>query len=93
MPALLQTIASPPAVGPVISQERIEAIDILRGVAILGILIVNMHLRGFSLPEGLLPHELWPNVVDRTVETLISRPSKRPGAFASSTPSQRARRQ
>ncbi len=36
--------------GPVLRQERIEAIDILRGVAILGILIVNMGL--FSLPEG-----------------------------------------
>jgi uncharacterized protein len=37
-------------IGPVLRQERIEAIDILRGVAILGILIVNMSL--FSLPEG-----------------------------------------
>jgi uncharacterized protein len=57
--------------GPVLGQERIEAIDILRGVAILGILIVNMSMRGFSLPEGLPAHELWPNMVDRTVETLI----------------------
>jgi len=38
-------------VRPVLRQERIEAIDILRGVAILGILIVNMGL--FSQPEGL----------------------------------------
>jgi uncharacterized protein len=37
-------------IGPVLRQERVEAIDILRGVAILGILIVNMSL--FSLPEG-----------------------------------------
>ena len=36
---------------PVRRQERIEAIDILRGVAILGILLVNMGL--FSRPEGL----------------------------------------
>jgi len=35
----------------VLRQERIEAIDILRGMAILGILIVNMQL--FSMPEGL----------------------------------------
>lgn len=41
---------APPAIGPVLRQERIEAIDILRGVAILGILIVNMGL--FSSPEG-----------------------------------------
>src|SRR5262249_34158482 len=50
-------------------QERIEAIDILRGVAILGILLVNMGL--FSLPEDLPAHQLWPNAVDRTVERLI----------------------
>ena len=37
-------------IGPVLRQERIEAIDVLRGVAILGILIVNMGL--FSLPES-----------------------------------------
>ena len=36
---------------PVLRQERIEAIDILRGVSILGILLVNMGL--FSRPEGL----------------------------------------
>lgn len=59
-------------IGPILPQERLEAIDILRGVAILGILIVNMTLRGFSLPDGLPAHELWPNVVDRTVETLIT---------------------
>jgi len=47
--------------GPVLRQERIEAIDILRGVAILGILIVNMRL--FSMPEGL--------PVAGTVERLI----------------------
>src|SRR6266481_4023664 len=69
MPALPHTVASPPVIGPVPGQERIEAIDILRGVAILGILIVNMGL--FSLPEDLPAHQLWPNVVDRTAEKLI----------------------
>lgn len=71
MSALPHAIASPLAIGPVPRQERIETIDILRGVAILGILIVNLSMRGFSLPEGLPAHELWPNMVDRTVETLI----------------------
>ncbi len=61
--------ASPPVVGPVSGQERIEAIDILRGVAILGILILNMGL--FSMPEDAPVRELAPNAVDRAVETLI----------------------
>jgi uncharacterized protein len=69
--ALSKTIASSPVIGPVRHEQRIETIDILRGVAILGILIVNMTMRGFSLPEGLPAHELWPNMIDRTVETLI----------------------
>ena len=56
-------------VGPVSGQERIEAIDILRGVAILGILILNMGL--FSMPEDAPVRELAPNAVDRAVETLI----------------------
>lgn len=66
---LPHTIASPPAIGPVLRQERIEAIDVLRGVAILGILIVNMGL--FSQPENLPAHQLWPNALDGTVEMLI----------------------
>src|SRR5438128_144929 len=69
MSALPHTIASPPVIGPVLRQERIEAIDILRGVAILGILIVNMG--GFSLPEDLPAQQLWPTMVDGTVEKLI----------------------
>src|SRR5437773_6973874 len=48
-------------IGPVLRQERLAALDILRGVAILGILIVNMQL--FSTPEGL--------PVDGTAERLI----------------------
>jgi uncharacterized protein len=69
MPGSPRPATSPPVIGPVPGQERIEAIDILRGVAIMGILIVNMGL--FSLPEGPRARELWPNVVDGTVERLI----------------------
>src|SRR5574341_793407 len=60
------TTASPPAIISVPGQERIEVLDILRGVAILGILVVNMGL--FSLPEG--PAGLWPTPVDGTVNRL-----------------------
>ena len=47
--------------GAVHRQERIEAIDILRGVAILGVLIVNMQL--FSMPEGVPVH----GIADRLI--------------------------
>ena len=69
MSAMPQTIEAAPAMKPVLGQERIEVIDILRGLAIFGILVVNMG--GFSLPENLPTHQLWPNVVDRSVEKLI----------------------
>ena len=69
MSGLPHTVPSPPVMGPILGQERIATLDILRGVAILGILIVNMGL--FSLPEGLPAHQLWPNAVDETVERLI----------------------
>ena len=52
---------TPAAIGPVLGQERIDAIDILRGVAILGILIVNM---------GLFSHGETPparGIVDRLI--------------------------
>ena len=55
------TAVARPALGPVPGQERIAAIDVLRGVAILGILVVNMGL--FSRPEGV--------TVDGTAERLI----------------------
>jgi len=67
--ALSHTSESPPALGPVAGRERIEVIDILRGVAVLGILMVNMGC--FSLPDGLPGHQLWPSMVERTVEKLI----------------------
>jgi len=58
---LTTTALSQPVIGPVLRQERIAAVDILRGVAILGILIVNMGL--FSSPAGLPAHQVWANAV------------------------------
>lgn len=61
----VSTLTESPAIGPALGQERIEAVDILRGVAILGILIVNMGL--FSSP-GDPPAQ---TAVDGTVDRLI----------------------
>ncbi len=61
--------AAPPAMGPALGRERIAAIDILRGAAILGILVVNMGL--FSMPEGVPVHQLWPHAVDGAADKLI----------------------
>lgn len=57
-----------PALGPVREQDRIEAIDVLRGVAILGILVVNMGL--FSMPE-VRGAQSWPGVADTVAQRLI----------------------
>ena len=39
-----------PAVGPVTASERISSLDTLRGVAVLGILMMN--IAGFALPQA-----------------------------------------
>lgn len=59
------------AAGPITAQERIEVLDVLRGFALLGILVVNMHF--FSLPFtsfALEPHG-FPGLADRVSEWLI----------------------
>ena len=59
---------SKPTIGPVRPKERIEVIDILRGWAIFGILVVNMMVFAADyLPEA----ELWPGLADRTADSLI----------------------
>ncbi len=56
---------------PVREKERIAILDILRGFAILGILVVNM--RWFNTPVGILTSELslWDRSVDQAVKFLV----------------------
>jgi len=52
------------------TRERIGAVDIMRGVAIFGILLVNM--RDFNSPlQYLQPGSWWNHPLDRTTEAVI----------------------
>jgi uncharacterized protein len=63
--------AAPEPIGPVPGEERITAIDCLRGAALLGILIANM--RGFNAPlwAYFQPHLVWTWGPDRAAQALV----------------------
>ncbi len=56
---------------PVPFRERIPEIDILRGVALAGIIVANM--RGYHAPAEIysLPHLLWTSPWDRVTQAVI----------------------
>jgi uncharacterized protein len=56
------------ALSPVASPERVELIDILRGFALFGILLVNMQMFGAPLQLWFSQIEWWPGPLDRAVE-------------------------
>jgi uncharacterized protein len=58
-----------PVIGPVRPKERIEVIDILRGWAIFGMLVVNMSL---DLGWDFLFEERWTGTADLVVVHLVS---------------------
>jgi uncharacterized protein len=58
-----------PVMGPTRPRERIEVLDILRGWAIFGMLVVNMSL---DLGWAFLFAEQWPGTADRVVVHLVS---------------------
>ncbi len=57
--------------GPTPLAERLEVVDILRGVAIFGILLVNMELFSTPIYQTGIASRLWPGWADRTVDWLI----------------------
>lgn len=61
-------INTAPHLGPVTPEKRISTIDILRGVAIFGILVVNVTL---DVPWHFLLGKLWPGPADWLAKGLI----------------------
>ena len=74
-PAVTESIPPPPPpvepLAPVAASERVEIIDILRGMALFGILAANM--RGFAGPALTYfePHLYWTALHDRIAQAFI----------------------
>jgi len=66
-----RTARSAGETGPTGLNERIEILDILRGFAILGILVVNFEGYGFSTFFGAGITDRWPGFGDHFAESLI----------------------
>ena len=57
---------------PTLSQDRIATLDILRGFAIFGILIVNMMWFNSPLPSLISDNSIWTSPTDQTTKFLIT---------------------
>lgn len=70
LPAENTAVVSEP-LSPTTSKERIQAIDILRGLALFGILGAN--IRGFSGPAQVYfePQHYWPGFADRIAQAFV----------------------
>lgn len=75
-PVAVETPPPPPPapepLAPVAASERVEIIDIIRGLALFGILAAN--IRGFAGPAVtyLMPHLYWPAFHDRLAQAFIT---------------------
>jgi len=58
IPPVIETTA-PPALQPVGTAERIQALDVLRGFALLGILVVNVELFGWPMYQMFMGPRVW----------------------------------
>ncbi len=61
----------PQLLGPVSERERVEIIDIVRGLALFGILAAN--IRGFAGPPAIYfdPSRFWPGLADRVAQAFV----------------------
>ncbi len=58
---------APSVIAPVAAPERLHAVDLLRGWALLGILTVNIQFFAWPLSYMFAPHE-WGNALDNAVD-------------------------
>jgi uncharacterized protein len=66
-----ETARAQEAPGPVTANERVHAADVLRGIAILGILLVNMRLFNHPIQLEVLGEAVWDRPGDRFVTGLV----------------------
>jgi len=73
--AIMESFAAPPPathpMAPVARTERVALIDILRGFALLGILLVNMQMFGAPLKLWFSQVEWWPGPLDQAAKLFI----------------------
>jgi len=70
-PPLARAVVAPPPPAPVGEGERIALIDILRGVALFGILTVNMAYFSWPLATLIRPQAPWTSPLDQAVHHVI----------------------
>lgn len=77
-PALSEAPPEPPTppppalpLAPVAANERVDLIDVIRGMALFGILAAN--IRGFAGPAAtyFMPHLFWPALQDRFAQAFV----------------------
>jgi uncharacterized protein len=70
-PPALPPALAPEPLRPVAAGERVEIIDIVRGMALFGILAAN--IRGFAGPAAayFTPHLFWPALPDRLAQAFV----------------------
>ena len=66
------TGAVPASLRPISASERIEIVDVLRGLAIFGILLVNMPQFAGPFLAMFLNQPLWPDTGDRLVTAAVT---------------------
>ncbi len=73
IPPVIETLESPPLppLQPVTAAERIQTLDVLRGFALFGILVVNVELFGWPMMQAFLGLKVWTSRPDVIADWLV----------------------